>query len=231
MCRLKVDHIASEHRGSTDGRHQLLHRLMYHILYDALLISEMPCIKGIYFLFPLGSISCSFLNVVIIMTAFYFTRKKRIAKKVNDLVLLTPMQERFCLEYAKSGNQRQAYIKAGYKAKNENAIDAAASRLLRNVKVQERLAEIAKEVEKDAIADISEMQSVLTKIIRQQAEEEVIVVESDGVLSKAKKMNKSAAIKDVINAINTLGKMQGAFVDKTDINIVAPIVLTDDIKE
>jgi hypothetical protein len=44
-------------------------------------------------------------------------------------------------------------------------------------------------------------------------------------------MNKSAAIKDVINAINTLGKMQGAFVDKTDINIVAPIVLTDDIKE
>jgi hypothetical protein len=27
---------------------------MYHILYDALLISEMPCIKGIYFLFPLG---------------------------------------------------------------------------------------------------------------------------------------------------------------------------------
>ena len=156
---------------------------------------------------------------------------KRIAKKVNDLVLLTPMQERFCLEYAKSGNQRQAYIKAGYKAKNENAIDAAASRLLRNVKVQERLAEIAKEVEKDAIADISEMQSVLTRIIRQQAEEEVVVVESDGILSKAKKMNKSAAIKDVINAINTLGKMQGAFVDKTDINIVAPIVLTDDIKE
>ena len=206
----------------------MLHRLMYHILYDALLISEMPCIKGIYFLFPLGFISCSFLNVVIIMTAFYFTQNE---KKVNDLVLLTPMQERFCLEYAKSGNQRQAYIKAGYKAKNENAIDAAASRLLRNVKVQERLAEIAKEVEKDAIADISEMQSVLTKIIRQQAEEEVIVVESDGVLSKAKKMNKSAAIKDVINAINTLGKMQGAFVDKADINIVAPIVLTDDIKE
>lgn len=128
---------------------------------------------------------------------------------------LSVKQEKFCLEYAKSGNQRQAYYAAGYKCKSDEAADSNASRLLRNAKVKARLAELAEEIKNASIADVIEMQQTLTSIIRQELEEEVIVVESIGdFLSEARKMEKKPAIKDVINAINTLGKMQGLFVDK-----------------
>ena len=145
---------------------------------------------------------------------------------MNSLAL-SVKQERFCLEYAKSGNQRQAYLLAGYNCKSDEATDAAASRLLKNVKVKERLAELYEEAKNASIADIVEMQQTLTKIIRKQMTEEVIVVESVGdYMSEARKMDKEPSIKDIINAINTLGKIQGAFIDKVqqevdmDLNIV-----------
>ncbi len=138
-------------------------------------------------------------------------------------------QEKFCLEYAKSGNQRQAYFKAGYKCKSDEAADANASRLLRKDKVQARLAELAEEAKNASIADITEMQQTLTSIIRQQLEEEVIVVESVGdFMSEARKMEKKPAIKDIINAINTLGKMQGAFIDKVEAEIDMDLNITVD---
>ena len=145
---------------------------------------------------------------------------------MNSLAL-SVKQEKFCLEYAKSGNQRQAYLLAGYNIKSDEAADAAASRLLKNVKVKERLAELYEEAKNASIADIVEMQQTLTKIIRKQLTEEVIVVESVGdYMSEARKMDKDPSIKDIINAINTLGKIQGAFIDKVqqevdmDLNIV-----------
>lgn len=144
---------------------------------------------------------------------------------------LSVKQEKFCLEYAKSGNQRQAYLSAGYKCKNEASADASASQLLRNPKVKARLAELAEEAKNASIADITEMQQTLTKIIRQQLTEEVIVVESVGdFMSEARKMDKEPSIKDIINAINTLGKMQGAFVDNVNLNGKVGVVIVDDIE-
>lgn len=132
--------------------------------------------------------------------------------------MLTQKQEKFCIEYAKLGNARQAYINAGYKHKKDSTTDAAASRLLSNVKVKERLAQLSEEVKNAAIADIQEMQEKLTEIIRQSLEEEVIVVEGCGDgFSEAKKISKKPDIKSVISAINTLGKMQGAFIDKVEL--------------
>ena len=145
---------------------------------------------------------------------------------MNSLAL-SVKQEKFCLEYAKTGNQRQAYLLAGYNCKSDEAADANASRLLRNDKVKERLAELAEEAKNASIADIVEMQQTLTAIIRKQMTEEVIVVESVGdYMTEARKMDKEPSIKDIINAITTLGKMQGAFIEKVqqevdmDLNIV-----------
>lgn len=138
-------------------------------------------------------------------------------------------QEKFCLEYAKSGNQRQAYFKAGYKCKTDEAADANASRLLRNARVQARLAELAEEIKDASIAGITEMQQTLTAIIRQQLEEEVIVVESVGdFMSEARKMDKKPAIKDIISAINTLGKIQGVFIDKIQQEVDMDLNITVD---
>ncbi len=142
---------------------------------------------------------------------------------------LSVKQEKFCLEYAKSGNQRQAYLKAGYKCKNDASADASASQLLRNPKVKERLAELTEEAKNASIADIVEMQQTLTKIIRQQLTEEVIVVESVGdFMSEARKMDKNPAIKDIINAINTLGKIQGVFIDKVQQEVDMDLNITVD---
>jgi hypothetical protein len=73
------------------------------------------------------------------------------------------------------------------------------------------------------------MQQKLTAIIRQELGEEVVVMESTGdFMTQATKVEKKPAIKDVINAINTLGKMQGAFVEKLDISGSVPVVITGD---
>ena len=140
---------------------------------------------------------------------------------------LSVKQEKFCLEYARLGNARQAYINAGYECKNDNATDACASRLLSDAKVQERLAELAEETKNNAIADIQEMQEVLTSIIRQQIDEEVIVNEVLKGTTTTKKLMKKPAIKDVISAIEKLGKMQGAFSEKVELEIAVP-VFTDE---
>ena len=140
---------------------------------------------------------------------------------------LSVKQEKFCLEYAKSGNQRQAYLLAGYNVKSDETADANASRLLRNAKVKARLAELAEEAKNASIADIVEMQQTLTAIIRKQMTEEVIVVESVGdFITQARKMDKEPSIKDIINAITILGKIQGAFSSKLEIDAdLSPIVI------
>ena len=142
---------------------------------------------------------------------------------------LSVKQEKFCLEYAKSGNQRQAYFLAGYNTKSDEAADAAASRLLRNVNVKARLAELAEEAKNASIADVVEMQQTLTAIIRKQMMEEVIVVESAGnFITEARKMDKEPSIKDIINAITTLGKMQGLFIDKVQQEVDMDLNITVD---
>lgn len=150
-------------------------------------------------------------------------------KKGGDDLALTVRQEKFCLKYAELGNAGKAYQNAGYKCRNDASAEAAACRLLRNVNVQERLAELAEEAKSNAIADIREMQEALTLIIRQQFEEEVVVVESTGdFCSQARKLNKKPSVSDVIKAVNTLGKMQGAFIEKLDVNGAIPIVISGD---
>lgn len=143
---------------------------------------------------------------------------------------LTIKQEKFCIEYAKSGNARQAYKNAGYKCKNDASCDASASQLLRNPKVKERLAELTEEAKDASIADIREMQETLTRIIRQQTEEVVIVCDPVGGVQR---VNKTPAIKEVIGAINTLGKMQGAFVDRVNLDGAIPVVISgaDDLED
>ena len=142
---------------------------------------------------------------------------------------LSVRQEKFCLEYAKTGNQRQAYLLAGYNVKSDETADANASRLLRNAKVKARLAELAEEAKNASIADIVEMQQTLTSIIRKQMTEEVIVVEAVGdYMTEARKMDKEPSIKDIINAITTLGKMQGAFVEKVQQEVDMDLNITVD---
>lgn len=141
---------------------------------------------------------------------------------------MTPRQERFCLEYAKCGNATEAAIAAGYA---EKYAGQNADKLLKNTNVQTRLEELRKQLESEQIADIKEMQMVLTAIIRQQTEEEVpMVVNTGDFSSEIQIVKKKPSVKDVVNAINSLGRMQGAFLDKVSVEL-EPVVIVNDLKE
>lgn len=133
--------------------------------------------------------------------------------------------ELFCLEYAKKANATDAYKKAGYKAKNDNSANASAIRLLGNVKIQARLAELHEEIASEKIASAAEVQERLTRILRLEETEDVVVVEGiDKGVSEARIVRKRPNLKDVIKAGETLAKMQGAFDNTVNVNLSVPVI-------
>ncbi len=134
---------------------------------------------------------------------------------------MTPRQKKFCLEYASTGNATQSAISAGYK---EKTAYSQGQRLLSIPSIQNMLEELAEEYSSSKIASAREVQEKLTAIIRGETLEEVIVIEGvGGGVTKAVKMTKRPSTKDIIRAIETLGKMQGLFNDGITLDVVIPV--------
>ena len=133
-------------------------------------------------------------------------------------------QEKFCLEYAKNGNATEAYKLAGYKVKSDHAAGASAARMLGNVRVQNRLQELAEKIQSKKIMGVEEMQEILTAMARGELSDEYIT--GDG-----ERINRRATLKDRAKAIELLGKMQGAFVSRQEIDVkgAVPVVIRDDL--
>ena len=141
---------------------------------------------------------------------------------------MTPRQEKFCLEYAASGNAYHSALNAGY---SENYAKGNVNKLLGNESVKKKLQELKEKAESEKIADIKEMQEKLTAIIRQSTTEDVIVIEGIGDgCSKAKTLQKKPSLKEIISAINTRGRMQGAFTENVNLS-VEPVMIVNDLKE
>lgn len=138
---------------------------------------------------------------------------------------LPPKQEAFCIAYAKSGNATQAYKEAGYNIKSDDVARKNASRLLTNADVVHRIAEISREINSPKIMDVQQMQERLTAIATQTAEIEIEV--SDGTRIK------KPSFQDSLKAIELLAKLQGAFINKQEVEIsgALPVVLRDDVHE
>ena len=134
---------------------------------------------------------------------------------------MTARQERFCQEYSKTGNATLSAINAGYSEKTAKQIG---QRLLTNVDLMNRIRELQGEIKNQNIMDAREMQEVLTSIIKQESQEEVIVVEGcgDGV-SEAVTKTKTPSQADRIKAIQLLARMQGVLDSGNTVNVVVPI--------
>lgn len=111
---------------------------------------------------------------------------------------LSVRQEKFCLEYAKSGNATEAYKLAGYQPKSEKAAGASAARMLGNVSVQARLQELQREIAMPKIADAKEIQEGLTALFR-------TAIDNGDAFAATKTA-------EIIN------KMQGAYVSKVELS-------------
>ena len=120
------------------------------------------------------------------------------------------------MAYAKSGNATEAYKQAYPKVKKDKTAQAASSRLLSNVMIQGRLKEISDEIASEAIMQPKEMQEWLSKVVRGEERE---------------MSGESALLRDRLKAADLLGKMQGAFLDRKEVEMkgVVPVVLKDDI--
>jgi phage terminase small subunit len=94
---------------------------------------------------------------------------------------LKAKQEKFCLEYIKCGNAKEAAIRAGYSQKSATPI---ASEILTYPKVQERLKELRKSMTDAAIATAEEVLIELTRIAMVDMKDFVTVKESGEVIVK-----------------------------------------------
>jgi len=77
--------------------------------------------------------------------------------------ILTVKQEKFCVNYFKSGNATEAAIKAGYSKKSANAI---AGQNLAKLSIKARMAELRKRAEDASVASVIERKQILTEILR-----------------------------------------------------------------
>lgn len=132
--------------------------------------------------------------------------------------------EAFCLEYARTANASDSYRKV-YKSKSSNQVlSQSASRLLKNEKIQARLAELHAEMASEKIANAAEVQERLTRILRMEETEDVVVVEGiDKGVSEARVVAKRPQLKDVIKAGETLARMQGAFDNTVQVELIVPV--------
>lgn len=130
---------------------------------------------------------------------------------------LTNKQMIFANEYLVDLNATRAYKKAYPNVKKDSVAASAAVRMLRNVKVKNYIDEQLKKIEDESIADAAEVMKYLTKVMRNELKEEVVVVEGEGEgCSSARIVKKDISAKDRNKAAELLGKRYRLFVDKVE---------------
>ena len=133
-------------------------------------------------------------------------------------------QKKFADEYLVCSNATESAIKAGYSEKTAYSIG---QRLLKKVEVKSYIDERLKILESEKIAQADEVMKYLTKVLRGEETEEIIVVEGQGDgISKARKIKKEISPKDRLKAAELLGKRYGLFTDKVEqVTEIKPIVI------
>ena len=106
------------------------------------------------------------------------------------------LMENFCVEFVRCGNATEAYKNAGYKVRSDNIAAVAAARLLRNVKVQKRIEELRSEMDSRKIMDAAERRELLTQFARDE----------------------ETAKTDRLKAMDLLNKMDGVYINKTQVS-------------
>lgn len=126
--------------------------------------------------------------------------------------------------YLETGNIYESAIKAGY---SENYAKTNASKLLEKDSVKNYIEEQLAELQSKRIANITEVMEYLTKGLRQELEEEVVVVTDSGVRTVTKKIG----IKDSNKCVEMLAKRFGILSEKVNLTANIPVVIVDDVSD
>lgn len=141
---------------------------------------------------------------------------------------LTNRQKAFADYYIELGNATEAARRAGYKGKNVNKI---ASENLAKLDIKQYIDERMALIESERIAKAEEVLQYLTRVLRGEETEQVVVVESTGdFMSEARLINKELSAKDKLKAAELLGKRYRLFVDKVEANVNQTVVFEGEDK-
>ena len=143
---------------------------------------------------------------------------------------MTEKQKRFADEYLIDLNATRAYKVAYPKVKNDETARVNGSRLLTNANVKNYVDEQLQEMSNARIADATEVMEYLTKGIRQELEEEVVVVEGCGDgCSGAAIVKKKISLKDSNKCAELLAKRYSLLTEKIQVEGNAVVQIFDDI--
>ena len=124
--------------------------------------------------------------------------------------ILSNQQRKFCEEYVNNGNNgTQAYLLAYKTCKKEETAMAAASRLLRNVKVAEYIEELRNKLKEKAIMTAEERMIWLTKVLTGEIKEKVYYEGNDS--------EREPYVNDKMKALDILNKMDGNYISKLEL--------------
>jgi terminase small subunit len=136
---------------------------------------------------------------------------------------LTEKQKRFADYYIETGNATESARRAGYKGKNLNNV---ASENLAKVGVKSYIDEKLKVLENERTASAKEVLEFLTKSMRGELDEEVVVIEGTGDgTSEARKIKKQIGLRERIKSAELLGKRYRLFTDKVEVEGVVPVMI------
>ena len=143
---------------------------------------------------------------------------------------LTIKQKAFADYYIELGNATEAYIRAGYKATKREVAEANARKLLGNNSVKNYINERMKQIDDERIASAKEVLMYLTKGMRQELEEEVVVTDNTGEYTcEHRIIKKKISIKDANKCAELLGKRYSLFTEKVDLNGDIGVTIIDDV--
>lgn len=145
------------------------------------------------------------------------------------LLELTLKQKAFADYYIETGNATEAAVRAGYSKKTARVIG---QENLTKPAIKTYIDERVEKLSDERIAKAEEVLEYLTRVIRGQETEQVIVTESIGdFMTEAKIINKELSAKDRIKAAELLGKRYRLFTEKVELEGSVPVQIIDDIDD
>ena len=134
---------------------------------------------------------------------------------------LTEKQKRFADYYIETGNITEAAVKAGYSKKTARVIGQ--ENLLKPA-IKGYIDEKLEAMQDERTASAKEVLEFLTKSMRGEIKEEVVVVEGTGDgTSEARTVKKQIGLRDRIKSAELLGKRYRLFTDKVEVEGVVPV--------
>ena len=136
---------------------------------------------------------------------------------------LTEKQKRFADYYIETGNITEAATRAGYSKKTARVIGQ--ENLLKPA-IKGYIDEKLEAMQDERTASAKEVLEFLTKSMRGEIKEEVVVVEGTGDgTSEARMIEKQIGLRDRIKSAELLGKRYRLFTDKVEVEGVVPVMI------